>query len=204
MTSPESGAPGRAVPKWRNPWLVAGIAGIATITLLRPVLRNVPPSPPVLAAVPSFRFTGRSGPVTPATLAGQVHVVAIANTVNGNLAPRWAALTLGGKLADGIAATRTIRVLLVEPCDVSPPPSAPSVLVRVCGSTAEVVAFARAVSLALGHEAPPPNADVIPLGLVLVDGKGRLRGLYELSDDGLDEAFHRASRVVSEPWEGGP
>ena len=48
-------------PVWRNPWVLAFLAGILTLTAIRPLLRRIPEPPPLLAQLPAFSLVDDRG-----------------------------------------------------------------------------------------------------------------------------------------------
>ena len=74
-------------PAWRNPWLIAFIAGAITITMLRDCTRRVPDAPLSLGAVPTWSLLDVSGTqYSSETLSGRVHILAFgANTLHHSM-----------------------------------------------------------------------------------------------------------------------
>ena len=50
----------RAVPLWRNPFVLAFVVGCVMVTLIRPFLRFEPRPPPVLSKLPAFSLVDKA------------------------------------------------------------------------------------------------------------------------------------------------
>ena len=76
QTSPAASAAPERTPVWRNPYVLAVLAGLIIIPLMRPFLRFEPPPPPVIGQLPAFRLTdSRAQPFGSAELEGHVLIL---------------------------------------------------------------------------------------------------------------------------------
>lgn len=198
-------------PIWKNPFAWAAVLGILVVTLIRPALRHVPEPPPALATLPAWSLVDQAGqPVGSATLAGQVHLVAVVSSACPGECRRT--LDAAGRLEARLwQHAQPVRVLVL---DLEPSGAAPLAAgrgwaadrVSVVGGDSEA-----ACSLAAALLAPLAGPRTLTCAdraliehaerMTLVDGQGRVRGHYRLDELGLDEAFHRARRVVMEERE---
>ncbi|HKQ62208.1 MAG TPA: SCO family protein [Candidatus Polarisedimenticolaceae bacterium] len=199
----------------RNPWIWAFLLGCATLTALRPLLRYEPAPPPVLWALPAYALTDAQGrPFGSAELAGKVYVVDFFFTRCASICPRLteAMARLQERYErEGVEGVRLVSIS-VDPEGDTPERLAdyarqhgvhPERWTLLTGAPDAVHALvAGGFKTALGDAAPLGDGliDIAHSGkLFLVDGAGRVRGLYDHDALGLDEVFHRSRHVLREP-----
>ena len=198
----------------RNPWVWAFVVGCATMTLMRPLLRREPPPPPILFRLPDFALVAADGSrFGTAELRGHVYVASFFFTRCPSICP-----TLMSQLArldrkyreEGFDNMRIVSV------SVDPEHDTPAVLrdaeprygadgshwLLLTGTRDAIHALAvDAMKLAVGDAATGADGrmDIAHSGkLVLVDGEGNVRGYYDSTDVGLDEAYWRSRHVMKE------
>jgi protein SCO1 len=200
------------VPLVRNPYLWAFIIGCVTITLIRPLLRRVPEPPPVLSTLPEFQLVDSRGQqFGSADLRGQVYVASFFFTRCPSVCPllmtRMAQLQT--RLRD--AGIDDIRLVSITVDPVNDTPAAlreaeprygvdqtrwklltgtPDRVRGLCVDGFHVPGFEQAYR----GEGDIPHTTKV----VLVDGRGRIRGYYDTDETGLDEVLHRARHVRDE------
>ena len=191
--------------------------GIVTLTAIRPLLRHVPEPPPVLAQLPAFSLVGMDGqPFGSAELRGQVYIANFFFTSCRSICP---AIMQGvGRLQAGLTE-RNIRGIRLVSISVDPEHDTPEILSAYAKGTgvdperwtlltgdSEEVRRLVVDGFKTPLVTPPPGGpepiDIAHSGqLVLVDGKGRVRGYYASDEMGLDEVFNRAQHVLREQRE---
>ena len=202
---------GRRRSLFENPFLWAALAGLVLIPLMRPLLRFEPAPPPVIATLPEFRLADQNGQMFGnAQLGGAVHVVGFVFTRCTTVCP---VVTAGlSKLARRLDASNSegIELLLVT---VDPEHDTPDVLRAFAERHALDPARFRLVTgdptavrslvvdgFLVGMGKAPEGAGPIDIAhtgrLALVDGAGGLRGFYDITEEGLDEVYHRARTVL--------
>ncbi len=200
--SPDAPSP----PFWRNPWAIATVVGIATITLMRPCTRYVPPPPAVIGEVPAYELEDDQGRgFGSEDLRGQVYVLAFFSVgCRGDecnrILPALKDLEEKSGLADPPIPIVAISI------DWGKEPAALQRWVEV--NTYELVrtrflrgtaAVATLLLDSLARLEHSPVQKPWDLGLILVDGAGRCRGFYGTrKEHGVDEVAHRAIHVRSE------
>jgi protein SCO1 len=197
----------------RNPYLWAFVVGCTVVTLMRPLLRRIPPPPPVLGEVPAFSLVAPDGRAFGSKeLRGHVYVASFFFTRCGSICPKL--MEQLGRLArryreDGF----DVRVVSIT---VDPDHDTPERLraaaarygaqepgwVLLTGSREAIRSLAvDGLKLPVGDVASGPEdaIDIAHSGkLVLVDPHGELRGYYDSTDVGLDEAYWRSRHVLDE------
>ena len=206
-----------SAPFWRNPYVVAFVLGCIFVTLLRPFLRFEPQPPPILSDLPAFTLTDDTGKsLSKGDLAGQVWIASFFFTHCPSVCPvlMTRMVELQKRFADaGITGVRLVSIT------VDPARDTPEVLraaesrygvdparwTLVTGETERVHQL-----LVGGFKVPGLDAGALANGdiphttkVVLVDGRGRIRGYYDTDESGLDEVFHRAQHVLKEARDGG-
>jgi len=191
------------------------VLGIATLTLIRPLLRHEPEPPPVLGELPPFELVAASGePFGLDDLEGRVWVVNFFFTRCGAICPRLTAAM--HSLQERYEAAGTGPGLGLLSVTVDPDHDTPEVLGdyarrhdvdagRWTFLTGDRAAVERLVEQGFRTAIGPPGQDeagwidIAHSGrLVLVDRRGRIRGYYETDAAGLDETFHRSLHVLRE------
>jgi len=198
--------------RWiRNPYAWAFVVGCALTTLMRPLLRRIPPPPPVLRQVPPFSLVSSAGqPFGSEELRGHVYVANFFFTRCPSICPALmkGMATLQRRFRDeGLEPIRLVSIS-VDPYDTptrlreAEPGYGvdPSRWVLLTGPRDRVHRLAvDGFRVAIGEPAGDGIADVAHAAkLLLVDGGGALRGAYDGDELGLDEAFWRARRVFEE------
>ncbi|MET0152404.1 MAG: SCO family protein [Candidatus Binatia bacterium] len=198
----------------RNPYAWAFVVGCALMTLMRPLLRRVPPPPPVLRQVPAFSLVAADGrPFGSEELRGHVYVASFFFTRCPSVCPTLmkGMATLQHRFRDEALDTIRLVSISVDP-DYDTPERLRAALpaygvdssrwVLLTGPRDRVRALAvEGFQVALGE---PQSADggVLDIAhaarLLLVDGNGALRGIYDSDALGLDEVFWRSRRLVDE------
>ena len=201
--------PGRAV--LRNPYLWAFFVGIVCLTLIRPMLRRVPDPPPVFGELPAYRMIDSEGRAFGSEeLSGRVYIANFMFTRCTSLGPRLTSAM--GRLQDLLNESGIEDVRLVS-FSVDPEYDTPERL-RAYGEshdvdsrrwtflTGERESMERLVvdgfQTPMGQ--PETTGSLVEIAhtrkLVLVDGRGRIRGYYDSDTEGIDEVFHRARHVL--------
>ena len=214
MSETTSPAPSTRRSVWRNPFVWAFFLGIVTLTLIRPLLKHVPPPPPVVAQVPVFELIDSQGrPFGSEELAGRVYVANFIFTRCGSICP---VLTRAmARLAERYEENGVDEIHLVS-FSVDPEYDTPEVL-RKYGEVHEI--DPERWTLLTGDPAEVRRTvvggfktavgEVVPLGehlvdiahtgkFILVDRTGGVRGYYDSDEPGLDEIFHRSRHVLDE------
>ncbi len=195
----------------QNPYLWAFVIGCLTVTAMRPLLRHIPKPPPVLGQLPEFSLVDAQGaPLGSAELAGQVWIASFFFTRCPSICPllmtRVASLQKRFREA-GIDSIRLVSIT-VDPAHDTPErlrEAAPRYGVDetrwqlVTGPLERVRALLTAGFKVPGAEGIGTDGDIPHTAkVVLVDGKGQIRGYYDTDEDGLDEVFHRSQHVLDE------
>jgi protein SCO1/2 len=197
------------VPLWRNPYVWAFVIGCVTITLMRPLLRRIPPPPPVLGTLPAFELVDPHGkPFGSADLRGQVYVASFFFTRCPSVCPLL--MTRMKQLQDRFRAG-DIRGIHVVSITVDPANDTPEVLrdaeprygvdearwTLLTGPPDRVRALCVDGFHVPGFEQAYRGEGDIPhtTKVVLVDREGRIRGYYDTDESGLDEVYWRAQHV---------
>jgi protein SCO1/2 len=202
---------------FRNPWIWGFLIGVVTLTAIRPLLRRIPEPPPVLSQLPDYTLLDSRGkPFGSADLRGQVYVASFFFTSCRSICP---AIMKGVSRLQEAYAERKIDGIRLVSISVDPERDTPEILAaygqalhvdpaRWTLLTGPPEAIRRLV--VDGFKTPlassPPDAaspiDIAHTGkLVLVDGRGRIRGYYGSDETGLDEVFNRAQHVLREQRE---
>lgn len=199
----------------RNPYAWAFVVGCALMTLMRPLLRRVPAPPPVLWQVPAFSLVAADGrPFGSGELRGHVYVASFFFTRCPSICPTLmkGMATLQRRFRDeGLDSVRLVSISVDPDHDTPERLRAalpgygvdPSRWALLTGPRDRVRALAvDGFRVALGEPQATDAAGILDIAhaakLLLVDGNGALRGLYDSDALGLDEAFWRARRLVDE------
>jgi protein SCO1/2 len=197
----------------RNPFVWFFLIGAISLGAIRPFLRHEPAPPPVVGHVPAFRMTSSDGkPFGSEDLAGRVWVASFLFTRCASICPLLARSVHGlqERYRDWEIDGVHLVSFTVDPEHDTPARLAfwgaeqgqdPERWTLVTGRAEEVRALVvDGFRLALGPpEVVEDIVDVAHSGrLVLVDGRGRIRGYYDSDGEGLDEVFHRSVHVLRE------
>lgn len=205
-------APSGAPRSWpvrllRNPWLWAALVGVATMHLVRPLMRRVPAPPPRLGQLPELHLTdAEDRPLTGAAFDG-LRLLALLpaacdtrcrDTLDGlgTLAARYrrfeVPVTLWGIAPRG--GSLTALQTSAQRAGLYPP------AFRLALAPADEFARLRdqlqRLQRAVFHDAGPGPQPKAARSLVLVDDEGGLRGVYATDSLGLDEVYHRAMHLL--------
>jgi len=196
--------------RWlRNPYVWAFVVGCVLTTMMRPLLRRIPPPPPVLWQVPAFTLVdSRDRPFGSEQLRGHVYVANFFFTRCPSICPTLmkGVATLQRRFRD--ENLESIRLVSISVDSYDTPQRLreaesgygvdPSRGVLLTGPRENVRSLAvDGFRIALNESYAV--ADIAHAAkLLLVDGSGALRGIYDSDELGLDEAFWRARRVVEE------
>jgi len=196
--------------RWlRNPYVWAFVVGCGLTTMMRPLLRRIPPPPPVLWQVPAFTLVdSRDQPFGSEQLRGHVYVANFFFTRCPSICPTLmkGVATLQRRFRD--ENLESIRLVSISVDSYDTPQRLreaepgygvdPSRWVLLTGPRENVRSLAfDGFRVALNES--DAVADIAHAAkLLLVDGSGALRGIYDSDELGLDEAFWRARRVVEE------
>ena len=204
-------------PLYRNPFVIAFLAGIVTLTLIRPLLRREPEPPPVLSQLPEFTLIDQEGrPYGSADLKGQVYIASFFFSRCPSICPALMHNVLKlqeGFSARGIEGVRLVSIT-VDPENDTPPvlqeygrllKADPARWTFLTGprDTVEALVVSGFKTPMDREETPPGSAmEIAHTGkVVLVDGAGRIRGYYSTDEMGLDEVFNRAQHVLKQQRE---
>lgn len=211
---PAASAAPESTPVWRNPYVLAVLAGLIIIPLMRPFLRFEPPPPPVIGQLPAFRLTDSLGqPFGSAELEGQVYVVDFIFTRCASICPLLTAAMsrLDRRYVDeGIEGIRLLSVT-VDPDYDTPEvlrdygdahridPARWTLLTGPESEIRELVTGGFKTAIGEPRASGDNLIDIAHSGkFVLVDGRGGIRGYYDTDESGLDEIFHRSQHVLRE------
>ena len=198
------------VPFYKNPYLIAFVAGAAVLTFIRPYLRRVPKPPAVIGLAPTFQLTNQEGlPFGSAELKGSTYVASFVFTSCQTVCPL---ITQGLVELQERYERNNIPVKLVT-FSVDPLTDTPDVLKTyaeklkadtgrwqfLTGAPTDVAAALKGFHFSLESKIWTNNAFyeiAHTQKLVLVDGKGGVRGYYGSDKQGIDEVFHRSQHVL--------
>jgi protein SCO1/2 len=209
-------------PLWRNPWVIAAVAAMLTMPLLRPFLRHVPKPPPVMGQLPAFQLTDQDGkPFGLKQMKGEVYVVNFFFTRCPTICP---ALTRAMKSLQDRFQKHKLPVKLLS-ITVDPGFDTPIVMKKyaqkwgadtsrwtfVTGPMPAIRSLAiKGFRTAISRPKKVASFEEIThtSKLILVDSKGQIRGrpdekgqplgYFGTSKLGLDELFHRSQHTL---WE---
>lgn len=207
----------KRVPFYRNPWVLAFLIGIATIHLIRPMLRHEPEPPPVLSQLNSFALVDQSGAAfSDEELEGRVWVVNFIFTRCGSICPlltRAMARLQTRYDEEKISSIGLISVTVDPEFDnlevlaayAEQAGADPTRWHFLTGEPEPVRRFiVDGFKTPMGPESDEAGVmDIAHSGkLVIVDGSGGIRGYYDSDESGLDEVFHRSQHVLKQQRRG--
>jgi protein SCO1/2 len=206
-------------PLFKNPWFYFALVIMGALTVTRPLLRHVPDPLPVLLDVPSFSFLSTEGAMMGSQeLAGNPYVVSFIFTRCTTACPlitqRMAELQK--QLRDGGLPVRLLSLT------VDPDHDRPQTLEAYADQfgvdkttwtfltspeSMDAERYARAIEQTFGVAVESaglaPGMSPMDLAhserLLLIDAKGRLRGLFAATPEGVNEIFHRSVSLMGEP-----
>ncbi|MEY3901383.1 MAG: hypothetical protein RL189_689 [Pseudomonadota bacterium] len=196
----------------RSPYLWSAIIGISFITIVTPLTRRVPEPPPVLNTVPAFTLTGPDGaPFGSDQLTGRAYVASFLFTRCQTLCPMIIQdlthlqkrivhdkmpLTLVSITVDPEFDTASVLKSYAEKVAADP-----ATWTFLTGPRADITTVIEK-GFTVGVGAPTLVNGIMDIAhsqkFVLVDSKGRIRGYYDASSEGIDELYARAEAVVGE------
>jgi protein SCO1/2 len=198
----------------RKPWLWAFLAGIVLITAIRPLLRREPEPPPVLGKLPEFALIDQNGGrFGSKELEGRPYIASFFFIRCPSFCPL---LMKSIKRLDDAYRARGIEGIRLVSITVDPEYDDPEQLRAYAAEigadparwtllTGDLDAIRRLaydgfhVPVGVRQELPGGLFDIAHSGkLILVDGKGAIRGYYDTDESGLDEAYNRAQHVLKE------
>jgi protein SCO1/2 len=198
----------------RSPFLWAFVVGCALVTSMRPLLRRVPPPPPVIGRVPRFSLVSASGaPFGSADLAGHVYVASffVTRCSSSCVGLMEGMAKLVNRYRDeGVDAIRLVSIT-ADP-DYDTPERLrdaerrygvdPARWLLLTGPREEIHDLARrGFGRPLDERPPSAGGGFDVMGgdtLFLVDPSGRLRGRYGVDEAGFDEVYWRSRHVLDE------
>ena len=193
-----------------QPWLWTGfLALVMAVPVLRSALPAPLPPPPVLGTVPDFRLVDQTGaPFGPDRLKGRVWIADFVFTRCPDVCPRMTERLVGVHRALG---ERTDLVSVsVDPTYDTPERLAAFARANgaesphwhfLTGSSQHVQeAVLRGFNVAFSRESEDIATLTHGVHVVLVDGRGRIRGYYDSNDrDALERLVADARRLADQP-----
>jgi protein SCO1/2 len=201
----------KKTPFYKNIYFLCFLAGAVIITAIRPFLRHEPPPPPVQGLLPDYELVNQDGAAFGSKqLEGQVYVASFLFTSCTTVCPLIAKglLDLQKRYEDDGVPIKIVSF------SVDPGTDVPSVLkdygtrlgfnpARWTFLTGDELKLRRVLT-AFSVPLEPKRAlsgglmDIAhSQKLVIVDGRGRIRGHYGSDDEGIDEVFHRSKHVLN-------
>ncbi|MGZ6059869.1 MAG: SCO family protein [Myxococcaceae bacterium] len=193
-----------------QPWLWTGfLALVMAMPIVRSALPPPLPPPPVLGTVPDFRLVDQTGaPFGPERLAGRVWVADFVFTRCPDVCPRMTERLAGVQRALGDRADM-VSVSVDPEYDT---PERLAAFARAHGAesprwhflTGESQhvqeAVLRGFKIAFARESDDIASITHGVHVVLVDGRGRIRGYYDSNDaDSLERLVNDARRLAARP-----
>jgi len=203
-------APPRIARPSLQPWLWTGfLALVMAVPMVRAVLPVPLPLPPVLGTVPDFRLIDQTGaPFGPERLEGRVWVADFVFTRCPDVCPRMTERLAGVQRALGERAD--LVSVSVDPAYDTPERLA--AFARAHGaesprwhfltgeSTHVQDAVLRGFKIAFARDSADIASITHGVHVVLVDGRGRIRGYYDSNDaDALERLVSDARRLAARP-----
>ncbi len=193
-----------------QPWLWTGfLALVMALPIVRSALPTPLPPPPVLGTVPDFRLVDQNGaPFGPERLAGRVWVADFVFTRCPDVCPRMTERLAGVQRALGDRAD--LVSVSVDPTYDTPERLAAFARAHgaesprwhfLTGDSEQVQqAVLRGFKIAFARESEDIASITHGVHVVLVDGRGRIRGYYDSNDaDALERLVTDARRLADRP-----
>ena len=193
-----------------QPWLWTGfLALVMAVPVLRSALPAPLPPPPVLGTVPDFRLVDQTGaPFGPDRLKGRVWIADFVFTRCPDVCPRMTERLVGVHRALGERAD--VVSVSVDPTYDTPERLAAFARANgaesprwhfLTGSSQHVQeAVLRGFNVAFSRESEDIATLTHGVHVVLVDGRGRIRGYYDSKDqDALERLVADARRLADQP-----
>lgn len=193
-----------------QPWLwTAFLALVMAVPVLRSALPAPVPPPPVLGTVPDFRLVDQTGaPFGPERLSGRVWIADFVFTRCPDICPRMTERLAGVQRALGEQAD--VVSVSVDPAYDTPERLAAFARAHgadspgwhfLTGDSGHVQeAVLRGFKIAFSRASEDIATITHGVHVVLVDGRGRIRGYYDSNDaDALERLVRDARRVADRP-----
>ena len=193
-----------------QPWLWTGfLALVMVVPVLRSALPAPLPPPPVLGTVPDFRLVDQTGaPFGPDRLKGRVWIADFVFTRCPDVCPRMTERLVGVHRALGERAD--VVSVSVDPTYDTPERLAAFARANgaesprwhfLTGDSQHVQeAVLRGFNVAFSRESEDIATLTHGVHVVLVDGRGRIRGYYDSNDrDALERLVADARRLADQP-----
>ncbi len=193
-----------------QPWLwTAFLALVMTLPVLRSALPPPAPLPPVLGTVPDFRLVDQTGaPFGLDRLTGRVWIADVVFTRCPDVCPQMTERLVGVHHALGDEAD--VVSLSVDPTYDTPERLAAFARAHgadsprwhfLTGDSQQVQeAVRRGFGIALARDSEDIASITHGVHVVLVDGRGRIRGYYDSNDaDALERLVRDARRLAARP-----
>jgi len=193
-----------------QPWLWTGfLALVMALPVVRAALPAPVPPPPVLGTVPAFRLVDQTGaPFGPGQLAGRVWVADFVFTRCPDVCPRMTERLAGVHRALGDQAD--LVSVSVDPAYDTPERLADFARAHGAESprwhflTGDSRGFQdsvlRGFKIAFSRDSDDVASITHGVHVVLVDGRGRIRGYYDSNDaDALERLVQDARRLAARP-----
>ena len=197
-------------PPSLQPWLwTAFLAMVMAVPVLRSALPTPVPPPPVLGTVPDFRLVDQTGaPFGPERLSGRVWIADFVFTRCPDICPRMTERLAGVQRALGEQAD--VVSVSVDPAYDTPERLAAFARAHgadsprwhfLTGDSGHVQeAVLRGFKIAFSRDSEDIATITHGVHVVLVDGRGRIRGYYDSNDaDALERLVRDARRVADRP-----
>jgi len=193
-----------------QPWLWTGFLALVMATpIIRAALPPPVPLPPVLGTVPQFRLVDQSGaPFGPERLAGRVWIADFVFTRCPDVCPRMTERLVGVQRALGERAE--LVSVTVDPAYDTPErltafarehgASSPRWHFLTGDSRQIQEAVLRGFRIAFSRDSDDITSITHGVHVVLVDGRGRIRGYYDSNDtDAMERLVTDARRLAEKP-----
>lgn len=205
-------------PPWllflqRNVWVIMGLGGIVTLTVIRPFMRHIPEPPAVMFQLPAYALVDhQSRPFTPDTMRGKVWVAGFIFTSCPSTCPVVSRAM--GELRERFDSMgHDVEMVSFT---VDPTHDTPEVLADyfgtlgvttdkwrfVTGDPQQVISLVRdGFKLGVGDREAGPDDVAYDIAhstkLALIGPDGGVRGYYGIeAEEGLDEIYHRAQHLL--------
>jgi protein SCO1/2 len=201
-------------PLWRNPWFMAFVLGAVFITLIRPLTRHEPEAPKVKFELPAFSLTDQSGQAFGSEqLKGKIHVVSFFFTSCVTICPKVmkAMAQLQEKYQRNDLPVQLVSIT-VDPDNDTPQKlkeygqkvgadfSRWRFLTGTWDQVNDLIVKGFKTHMGRAEEGEEDDQEMMDIGhgahLILVDDASGVLGIYDTTDDGIDEIYHRSSHVL--------
>jgi protein SCO1/2 len=193
-----------------QPWVWTGfLALVMALPILRSALPTPVPPPPVLGTVPDFRLVDQTGsPFGPERLSGRVWIADFVFTRCPDICPRMTERLAGIQRALGEQAD--LVSVSVDPAYDTPERLTAFARAHgadsprwhfLTGDSGHVQeAVLRGFKIAFSRDSEEISTITHGVHVVLVDGRGRIRGYYDSNDaDAMERLVRDARRLADRP-----